>query len=108
MIILFICLFLVIYFDARLLKRKFPERYRVVMQFPPVRWAIYATLFVLAMLPIYLLRRRRFFEQEVTLEPKDMTLADGFELFLKWFCGVMLCVIAIKSIGWVVHGFRGS
>jgi len=108
MIILFFSLLSVVYFDARLLNGRDPERYRRIMQFPAVRWALYATFGCLAMLPIYLLRRQRFFEASIGFDVKETKLADAFEVLLKWFCGVMLFVVGLKMVTLVSPGLRGS
>jgi len=109
MIFLLVSLFLSLYFDARLLKEKNPEHYRGIMQFPPLRWAVYATAACVAMLPIYLLRRRRFFRTGVTLlDRRETALSDLFDVLLHWLCGVLLCSVAMKLIALGVHDFRGS
>jgi membrane protease YdiL (CAAX protease family) len=108
MIILFISLFFTLFFDARLLCRKNPEHYRRIMEYPPIRWSMYATLFCVGMLPIYLLRRSRFFREGPVFDSRDTVLAGCFEVLLKWACGVMMVVIALKLTAGIVPSFKGS
>ncbi len=108
MIILLLILFAVLYFDARLLQKKDADGYRRVMEFSPPRWAFYGTLACLAMLPTYLLRRRRFFERAPAFEEKETVLADAFDVLLKWFCGVMVFVVVLKLIALFLKGLSGS
>jgi membrane protease YdiL (CAAX protease family) len=108
MLVLFFSLLVLIFFDARFLSQKYPERYRRVMQFPPPRWAIYASVFCLAMLPIYVLRRRRYWKEGAELDPRETTIADFFDVLLKWFLGIMLFVVAMKVIALARPDFRGS
>ncbi len=104
-IVILIALFWLVFIDARLLRQLEPSIYQSVMKYKEWQWALFCSAVSLAVLPVYLLRRRRFyrlFNQKPALEEsvplgietpdigisKTVLLSDAIGILLIWVLGI--------------------
>lgn len=101
-----IFLFFVVYWDARILRSKEEGIYKEIFCYTPRQWAVCSALFLLGVLPIYLLRRRRFekfFKDnaltfwEEPLNPERI-LSDAFGIILLWSFVVIFWAIVGEGL----------
>jgi membrane protease YdiL (CAAX protease family) len=101
--LLLISLFLLVLFDARLLREQHEEEYRLVFDdAPPEKWAFYTSFLFVVMLPIYLLRRKQLkaavprgaAEGSVRISGRRLA-SDAAGVMLLWFCLELFGIILL-------------
>lgn len=101
-----ISLFLLVLFDARLLREQHEEEYQLVFDdAPPEKWAFYTSFLFVVMLPIYLLRRKQLKAAvpqgagEEPVHPSGRRLAsDAAGVVLLWFCLELFGIILLSGV----------
>ncbi|MFA5087904.1 MAG: CPBP family glutamic-type intramembrane protease [Candidatus Omnitrophota bacterium] len=95
--IFFVFLFLLVYYDARLLKKQNEGSYRQTLRLSEKAWAGLTILFAIAVVPVYLLRRFRFKKtvsasaQETDAKGEEAppaVLSDALGLVIQWVMGM--------------------
>lgn len=104
--LLLISLFLLVLFDARLLRDRHEEEYCCIFgDAPPEKWAFYTAFLFVVMLPVYLLRRKQLkdmvprggAEEPVRISGQRLA-SDAAGVMLLWLCLELFGVILLSGL----------
>jgi len=123
-LVIIIALAFLVFWDSRWLREQNETLYKSVMCYTEREWALWHILLMVAVLPVYLLRRREFkknltqlkdFGQEATalvtpqapaLEHRFLLASDAIEVILTWILGMTGWIFVEEAITFFLPSFK--